>query len=183
MVVPAFMCGISVSFASCLLKLYSKVPSLGCCHVLVMEDSLLRKGLLSSPPLAIFKDLSHLKGYLMKLSHLHLLTFDPKENSLQQKQQVSCIIGQRVLTCIRTQTQTGRDGERHSMARESCPLLQNGLFSLGALHVCKQNCRALPLKSKPVLSSVLCFLYKMFTTCLFLLFHLAQVNSCLSSNH
>lgn len=90
-------------------------------------------GLLSSPPLAIFKDLSLLKGYPMKLSHLHLLTFDrKKKNSLRQKQQVPCTFGQRVLTCIRTQTQTGRDGARHSMARESRPLLQNGWFSLGA---------------------------------------------------
>lgn len=52
MVVPAFICGLSVSFASCLLKLYLKVPSLGCSHILAMEDALLREvhlGSLLSP--------------------------------------------------------------------------------------------------------------------------------------
>lgn len=82
MVVPAFIRGLSVSFASCLLKLYSEAPSLGCCHVLVIEDSLLRKGHSGCSPLPLllsFKDMSLLKGYLMKLSHLYLLTFDLKK--------------------------------------------------------------------------------------------------------
>lgn len=35
-------------------------------------------GLLFSPLLAVFKDVSLLKGYLMKLNHLHLLTSDLK---------------------------------------------------------------------------------------------------------
>lgn len=119
MVLLVFIHNLSVYFASCLLKLYLKAPSLGCCHILVMEDPLLRKVHLGFSPLLFFLSLkiSLLKGYLMELNHLHLLTSDTKKNSLQQKQQVSCTVGQLVLTCIRTQKQTEGDQEDHSMGQ------------------------------------------------------------------
>lgn len=70
MVLLAFIYNLSVYFASCLLKLYLKAPSLGCCHILVMEDPLLRKVHLGFSPLLFFLSLkiSLLKGYLMELN-------------------------------------------------------------------------------------------------------------------
>lgn len=81
MMLLVFTHNLSVSFASCLLKLYLKAPSLGCCHILVMEDPLLRKVHLGFSSLLLLLSLriSLLKGYLMKLNHLHLLTSDMKK--------------------------------------------------------------------------------------------------------
>lgn len=128
-------------------------------------------GLLSSPPLAIFKDLSLLKGYPMKLSHLHLLTFDPKKKKVvfDKSSRFPALLDNVYLPVSELrhrQEETERVAPWPGRVAHS---FKTGGFRL-ALRVCKQNCRALPLKSKPVLASVLCFLYRMFTTCLFLLF-------------
>lgn len=72
MAVRASLHGLSVYFASCLLESHSKVASLGCCHILVMEDPL-RKVQLGFCPLLFSLSLrichSLLKGHLTELSY------------------------------------------------------------------------------------------------------------------
>lgn len=81
MAVRASLHGLPVSFASRLLKSHSKVASLGCGHILVMEDPL-RKVQLGFCPLFFSLSLrvchSLLKGRLAELSDSHLPTSDLK---------------------------------------------------------------------------------------------------------
>lgn len=177
MVVLVFIRGLSVSFASCLLQSYLKVPGLECYHIWVTEDSLLRKVHLGFSSL-----------FLLSLRIFHswkdtwwswvIYIFSPliwNKRSSTKATGSRFPVGQRVLNCIRTEQQPETE-KITPWSRDSHPLLQNGLFCL-ALHVYRQNIRAFHLKSNLATPSVLCFLNRMCFSCLFLLLWLAQINS------
>lgn len=110
-------------------------------------------GLFFSPLLAVFKDISPLKGYLMKLNHLHLLTSDLKTKAAGF---LHCWT-----TCIYLYQNSETHRKTESMtpwASDSHPFLQNGLFCFSpGLQTKFQG-----LKSNLVMPSVLCFLNRMF---------------------
>lgn len=158
MVVLAFIHGLSVSYAFCLLESYLKVPSLGCARLGDGRHPPQKGafGLLFSPFLYIFKDTSVSKRYLMMLSNLHL-TSDLKTIALSKSSRFPALLDN---LCLPISEQKRR--LKVSLHRPLVhPGVQNGLFCL-ALHVYKQNWRAFPLNNHLVLLAVLCFLNRMF---------------------
>lgn len=117
-------------------------------------------GLLSSL-LAVFEDISLLKGYLMKLSSLHLLTSDLKQMAFNKssRRQVPCTVGQLVLKLCQT------SATKRLRASFYGPGVAIHSFTMGcfclALHVDKPNSKVFYLKSNLTMPSVLYFLNRM----------------------
>lgn len=132
------------TWSVCLLCLLSQVPFKGArsgLHPHTGDGRSPQKGasgLLSSPLLAIFKDVSLLKRHLMTLSNSRLATSDLKTIVFNQssRPQGSRGVGQLVLACIRLRNKqkgesiTPRTSDGHLLFRTACfaylPMLMYG---------------------------------------------------------
>lgn len=128
--VVAFLHSLPISFTSCILKSYLKVPTLGCCHSLVMEDSLLRKVHLGFSSLLFLLSLRICQSLKENWWSWAIYIFSPlleKKNSLRQssRQQLPALLDTLCLPILELQ------GSRKRLRGSLQPVIVAHTFKMG----------------------------------------------------